>query len=136
MLLRAALVIIFFAAPEIRAAEDRYDLLGKVLGPFVRVFAGESAGDSRALQLVVSIEQMTGLPPELVGTRAEVAIEPPDKLRLRGPILGGTFTLVRNGNLLWVQPAAKARALLDPGSAPGLTAADKKFQLRAFKLPI
>ena len=136
MLFRAALVIIFIAAPDIRAAEDRYDLLGKVLGPFVRVFVGESAGAPHALQLVVSIEQMTGLPPELVGTRAEIAIEPPDKLRLRGPILGETFTLVRNGNLLWVHPAAKARPLLSPGSGPGLPAADKKFQLRAFKLPI
>ena len=136
MLLRAALVTIFLAAPEIRAAEDRYDLLGKVLAQFVRVFAGESAGDPRALQLVVSIEQMTGLPPQLVGTRAEIAIEPPDKLRLRGPILGETFTLVRNGNLLWVHPAAKARLLLDPSSGFGLPPPDKKFQLRAFKLPI
>lgn len=120
-----------------RAADDRYDLLGKVLMPFVGIFARDPASGHRAIRLVLTIEQMTGLPAELAGTQAEIAIQAPDKLRLHGPILGETITLVRNGNQLWVHPAAKARALLDrPTDGGELPPPEKKFQLTDFKLPI
>ena len=135
-LFHAALLMVLFLAATSRGAEDRYDLLGKVLKPFVGLFARDGAGGLRALRLTVSIEQMTGLPAELVGARSEIAIESPDKLRLHGPILGETFTLVRDRELLWIHPAAQARALLEGTAEAGLPAAEKKFQLSEFRLPI
>lgn len=137
LLLRAALLVVLLPPPGMRAAEDRYELLGKVLMPFVSIFARDTASAHRALRLAVSIEQMTGLPAELVAAHAEIAIESPDKLRLHGPILGETVTLMRNGDELWVHPATTARALLEgAGAGHELPPAEKKFQLGEFKLPI
>lgn len=124
------------ASPATFAADDRYDVLGKVLTPFLTLFA-EDAKEGRALSMSVRIEKMTDLPAELAGAKADIAIEAPDKLRLHGPVLGETLTLVRNGDKIWVHPGAKAKALLDAANAgKQLPPAEKKYKLSNFSLPI
>lgn len=123
----------FVHTSEVSAADDRYALLGKVLTPLFGVFAGDAESGDRALKLTVRIEQMTDLPAELAGTRAEIAVQAPDKLRLHGPLLGEDLTIVRHEQRIWVSPGAKAKALLDSARLPK---ADKKFKLGEFKLPI
>jgi hypothetical protein len=119
-----------------RAEESRYEVLSKTLTPFLAVFTKDRKSGDRAFQLKIRLEQATNLPEELRGVSAEIALEAPDKLRLHGPLLGETFTIVRDDEKVWIAPGAKARALLDAAVAGReLPKADKKFKLGEFKLP-
>ena len=116
--------------------ENRYDVLSKALTPFLAVFAKERKSDDRAFALKIRIEQASNLPEALRGASAEIALQAPDKLRLHGPLLGETFTIVRDDEKVWIAPGAKARALLDAAVAGReLPKADKKFKLGEFRLP-
>lgn len=122
--------------PVARADENRYDVLSKTLTPFFAIFAKERKSDDRAFALKIRIEQASNLPEELRGASAEIALQAPDKFRLHGPLLGETFTIVRNGQDVWINPGSKARALLDAAVAGReLPKADKKFKLGEFRLP-
>ncbi|MEO8352035.1 MAG: hypothetical protein ABI680_09905 [Chthoniobacteraceae bacterium] len=134
--LPACFVLSMVVAPA-GSADDRYDELGRVLKPFVSLLTTGPRDADRALELTVRIEQMTGLPDEWKGARAEFAIEYPDKLRLHGPVLGETMTMVRDGKRIWIYPGAKARALLDAKAGSGaLPPPDKEAKLTDFRLPI
>ncbi len=118
-------------------ADDRYEELGRVLKPFVALFTTGTREADRALELTVRIEQMTGLPEEWKNVQADVAIEFPNKLRLHGPVLGETVTIVRDGEKIWIYPGGKARALLDAGVESGaLPPPAKETKLSDFQLPI
>jgi hypothetical protein len=118
------------------AEEPRYDVLSKTLTPFLKVFAKDQKSENRAFSLKLRIEQATDLPVELRGASAEIALQAPDKLRLRGPLLGERFTIVRDDEKVWIAPGAVARALLDAAVAgKTLPKADKKFKLGEFRLP-
>lgn len=126
-------ILICFAC---RAEENRYDALSKTIMPFLGIFAKDRKTENRAFTLKVRIEQSSDLPSELNGASAQIALQVPDKIRLHGPLLGETFTLVREDEKLWIHPGAKARALLDAAIAgKELPPAAKKFKLGEFKLP-
>ena len=102
--------------------------------PFANVFAKETKNPNRAMLLTARLERMTGLPPALVGTRAEIAVQYPDKLRLRAPVLGEELTICRRGQEVWVWPGAKAAALIE--AAGKLPKPDPQAQLAPFQLPV
>jgi hypothetical protein len=131
------LLALLLAAPVAPAAENKYDVLAKVLLPFAGLLAERSVTGQRAVQLTARLEAMTDLPPALLGARAELALEYPDKLRLRAPVLGEMLTIARDGQRLWVAPGARAAALLEAASAgKKLPPADPKARLAPFRLPI
>jgi hypothetical protein len=132
-------VVLFatFLAPVAQAAENRYDLLGQMLLPFVNVFAKATTNPNRALQMTARLEQMTGVPPTLIGSKAELALEYPDKVRLRAPVLGEDVTICRRGQEVWAYPASKLQPLIEAAAAAKkLPKLDKKFRLVPFALPI
>ena len=119
------------------AADNRYDLLGQMLLPFVNVFAKATTNPNRAVQLTARLEQMTGVPPALIGSKAELALEYPDKVRLRAPVLGEDVTICRRGQEVWAYPASKLQPLIEAAAAAKkLPKLDKKFRLEPFALPI
>ncbi len=121
----------------VHAAENRYDLFGRVLMPFVNVFAQHTSNPNRALQMTGKLEQMTGVPPALIGSTAELALEYPDKVRLRAPLLGEDVTICRRGQEVWAYPASKLQPLLEAAAAAKkLPKLDKKARLEPFELPI
>jgi len=132
------LLAALLAAPAIsRGDENRYDILSRLLLPFVNVLAKNTTNPNRALQLTGSLEQMTDVPPALVGSKAELALEYPDKLRLRVPILGEDVTICRRGQELWAYPASKIEPLLEAAAAQKkLPKLDRKYRLEPFALPI
>lgn len=131
------LVLLLALVLAARAQENRYDAFSKTIMPFLGIFAKDRQSEHRALSLKLRIEQSSDLPAELNGATAQIAIEMPDKIRLHGPLLGETFTLVREDEKIWIYPGAKARALLDAAVAgKELPPAEKKFKLGEFKLPI
>jgi hypothetical protein len=132
-----ALAALLCAVPTACAAENKYDVLAKLLMPFANLLAEKSRNPQRAVQLTAQLERMTDLPPALVGARAELVLEYPDKLRVRGPVLGETLTICRDGQKLWVSPGSKASALLQLATAEKrLPAVDPKARLTPFRLPV
>ena len=133
----AMLAALLFDPAATRAAENKYDVLGQTLAPFVQLLGSKSKTANRAVTLSIRLESMTDLPDEWADARAEVALEAPDKLRLHGPVLGEELTICRNGQELWVFPGSKAQALIELATAEKrLPPPDKKFRLEPFKLPI
>ncbi len=136
-LLRLLALALLLAAPAARAAENKYDVLAKLLMPFANLVAQHSRNPLRAVQLSARLETMTALPAELAGARAELALEYPDKLRLRAPVLGEMLTLCRDGQMLWVAPGSRVEALLQAAPADRkLPPADPKARLAPFRLPV
>jgi outer membrane lipoprotein-sorting protein len=134
--LRFALLLSLLAG-SVRAEENRYDLLGRLLRPFVNVFAQTTSNPNRAFSLTARLEQMTDLPPALVGSKLELAVQYPDKLRLHAPVLGEDLTICRHGQEVWVYPGSKVEALLQlAATKKKLPKADQKFRLESFALPI
>lgn len=121
----------------LRAEENRYDVLGRVLMPFANVFAKNTKNPNRAMQLTGRLELLTGMPPALAGARAELTLQYPDKLRLRAPVLGEELTICRHGQEVWVHPGTKAAALLDGATAgKKLPKPGPNAQLPPFALPV
>jgi hypothetical protein len=133
-ILAFALILVFGSG--VRAEEHRLDAFAKTITPFLGIFAENRKTPNRAFRLKVRIEQGTDIPAALSGVVAEMTVQVPDQLRISGPVLGETFTLVRDGEKVWISPGGKARALLD-GTIAGkdLPPAEKGFKLGAFKLP-
>lgn len=130
--------ILFLFCCSLHAEENRFDVLSKTLMPFLSIFATKDRKtENRAFTMKVRIEQGTDLPKELNGASADISVQMPDKLRLHGPLLGDTFTLVREDEKIWIYPGAKARVLLDAATAgKTLPPPEKKFKLSEFALPI
>jgi len=121
----------------VAAVEHRHDAFAKTVQPFLNIFATERKTEDRAFSLKIRLEDSTDLPKEMLGETAEIAVQVPDKLRLHGPLMGETFTLVRDGEKIWISPGAKARALLKATtSGKALPPADKKAKLADFALPL
>lgn len=117
--------------------ENRYDLVSRLLLPFFNILAQSTTNPNRALQLTATLEQMTNVPPALIGSTAELALEYPDKLRLHAPVLGEDVTICRNGQELWAYPASKVAPLLEAAAKKKtLPKLDRKAQLAPFALPI
>ena len=135
--LRIFCFLLLLLAGQAMAKENAYDLLGRALMPFVSLLAEHSRSPNRALELSVRIEQMTDLPPELAGARAEFLLQSPDKFRIRAPLQGEDLTICRNGQEVWIYPASKAAEVLQKlDAAHKLPKPDPKFQLAPLRLPI
>jgi len=99
----AALLLPFAASLQAQQpAVNVYDLLSRVLVPIASVFSPEAK--QHALSTTLVLEEMTDLPPEFIGTRLELLVQPPDRLLLRGPYGGQTVTICRAGESVWITP--------------------------------
>lgn len=130
-------VVTLLATPAAHAAENRYDILGKLLAPFINVLAKNTRSPNRAMSLSAKLERLTDAPPELLGTRVELALQYPDRLLIHGPILGEDLTVCRLGQRVWVTPGEKVEALLNlANTQKKLAKPDPSAQLEPFQLPV
>lgn len=166
MKLPAALALTFLLGltPALRAqkpAENPYDVLGKTLAPFIQIFAQNPVGSApnRALSAELRLTELGGKAaaaermssgaedsgmrrngstvPAAIGQTLEVAVEAPDKFRLRTRFLGQEITLWRRGQEVWAAPGSAVEALLKRAEAEGiLPKPPKKYRLKPFELPI
>ncbi|MGB8166046.1 MAG: hypothetical protein WCF18_01040 [Chthoniobacteraceae bacterium] len=135
--LHLLLATAFLATPAARAAENRYDILGKLLAPFINVLAKNTKNPNRAMALTAKLERLTGAPAEVLGTTVELALQYPDRLLIHGPILGEDLTVCRDRQQVWVTPSAKVKALLELATAQKkLPKPDPAAQLEPFQLPV
>ncbi len=133
LILAAALL----AAPPADAEEHRYDVVAKLLSPFINVLARNTKNPNRAMALTARLERLTDVPSELIGTQAELSLQYPDRLFIHGPILGEQLTVCRNGQQVWVTPGAKVQAIFELASTQKkLPKLDPAAQIEPFRLPI
>jgi hypothetical protein len=124
-------------SPATQAAENRYDVLSKLLTPFTNLLAKAPKGPNRAVSLSARVEKMTGLPEEMAGSKVEIALQSPDRLLLRGPILGAEVTVCRDRQQVWVTPGSSVKTLLDLAIAQKkLPPVDPSAKLGPFELPV
>ncbi len=105
-------------------APNPYDTLSHVITPIASIFSPEA--QKHALSATFVLEEMTGLPPELAGSRFELLLEPPERFLIRGNYQGKPVTICRAGNSVWITPAEEPfTALANP---PGQPVRHKKNQ--------
>ena len=138
-IIHLTLLAAFFCAPLCHSEEEenRYNVLGRLLRPFLSVFAKDTKSPNRAFTLTAKLEMMTDLPAAFAGSSADLALQYPDKLKLHAPILGNEVTVCRNGQDLWAYPGAKLDALLKERLAgKESSSSDAKGPLGPFELPL
>lgn len=93
--------------------DNPYDVIAKMLQPFLGVLLAENGGTNRAAEMTLVMTDVSGrLPKEMKGARLEAAVQFPDKVRLTAPVLGENVIVCRNGNEVWAVPGAKVEFLL------------------------
>lgn len=115
-----------------QARENPYDLFGKTITPFLNLVASESQNPNRALTAELTLARPAGSK-EMKNGDLHLAMEYPDKLRLRSAALGEELTVCRSGQEIWVTPGSVAEALIK--TAGPLSKAQKKYRLGNFELP-
>ncbi len=124
-----------FSAPcATRAAENPYDVFARLVAPYVAMLASDSRaeGFSADLQLVSA----SHVDARFQGVTLSVALQMPDRLRIRARTRDDEASLVRDGQTFFATPAAPAREILKE-LAPGVLAYTGSIQTRIsdFKLP-
>lgn len=94
--------------------DNPYDVIGKVFRPFWGILLADNGSGVRACTLTITLGEVTGrLPKEMEGATLDAAVEFPDKVKLRAPVLGEEITVCRNGDEVWAIPGAKVEFLLN-----------------------
>lgn len=130
----ALIAALFAFSPLLRAQEpaaNPYDLLSRVLVPIASVFSPEAKQHGLSATLV--LEEMTDLPSDLVGARVELALQPPDRVLIRGPYNGQMVTVCRVGQQVWITPNSPPFDVL--GNPPGQPSKEKRKKLGPMTLP-
>jgi len=94
-------------------ADNRYDVLGKMLAPVVNILLAGPKGPNRGSSMTIEVTEVNGrLPAQFKGASLFAAVQNPDKVKLVAPVLGDEVTVCRNGNEVWATPGAKIEFLL------------------------
>ncbi|MGB8352732.1 MAG: hypothetical protein WCD79_02500 [Chthoniobacteraceae bacterium] len=117
------------------SADDQnpYDIVGKVLLPFAKIFIPAARTQNHALTAVLTLDEATGLPADAAGQTLEVEVQSPDKLRLHTILVGQPITICRNGDDVWAFPGSKIDALISTQTLPP---ENPNFKLPLFRLPL
>ena len=80
--------------------------------PFLDALANPPSGPNRAFLIKGRVESISGFP--LLGLMPpfELAVEPPNRLRIQFPLADTTVTACRNGQKIWAAPGSQIEAAL------------------------
>jgi hypothetical protein len=93
--------------------ENPYEVIGKILQPFLGVLLTESNGADRATEAVLVLSEVSGrLPQAMKGAELKARVQFPDKVLIEAPVLGEQLTVCRNGDKVWATPGQKIEFLL------------------------
>lgn len=131
------ILILLLMVSSTAAADTRencYDVLAKMLAPFTALFSTTHDKARNAMTAEITVVEMTGMPQELAGTKAGLALAPPDKLRVSSQAFDELYVVCRNGQNIWVLPGLKFDTLL--GQLPASPPAKANAKLGDFTLPV
>src|ERR1700752_280902 len=101
-------------AQETPPGDNPYDVIGKVFSPFWSVLLTDTKSPNKACTMTIEMTEVTGrLPKQMTGAFLEAAVQFPDKVKLKAPVLGEEITVCRNGDKVWAYPGAKVEFLLN-----------------------
>lgn len=93
--------------------DNPYDVIGRVFQPFWGVLLAETKSPNRASILRLRMTEVSGrLPKEMEGASLDAAVEFPDKVKLKAPVMGEDVVVCRVGDEVWAIPGAKVEFLL------------------------
>jgi hypothetical protein len=99
------------AAPK--QSKSRFDVFAKAITPFIAIGTPEGSNGNHAVDLTVAIGNVTGLPPELNGRRAEIAYEFPSKWFVQFPLEDFVATIACRGDTVWAHPGSRMQPFID-----------------------
>jgi hypothetical protein len=127
---RSFVAIAFFLfGPRVGLAQNKYDVLAKMLQPYGALFYSKSV--NKAMLAELTIRQASKVTPLLLNRQMRISFQFPDKLRLETSDQGERIILCRNGQTVWVYPKNLGDQL---GVAPG--SSESKQTIPDFRLPI
>ncbi len=107
----------FLCGPRICLAQNKYDVLAKVLQPYGSLFYSKSV--NKAMVAEVTIRQASKITPLLLNRRIRISFQFPDKLRIETNDPDERVILCRNGQSVWVYPKNLGEQLGAAGSTGG-----------------
>jgi outer membrane lipoprotein-sorting protein len=122
-------ITFFLFGPRIGLAQNKYDVLAKVLQPYGALFYSKSP--NKAMVAEVTIRQASKVTPLLLNRQMRISFQFPDKLRVETSDQGQRVILCRNGQTVWVYPKNLGDQL---GANTGST--ESTQAIPDFRLPI
>ncbi|HEX3445450.1 MAG TPA: hypothetical protein VHS80_12090 [Chthoniobacterales bacterium] len=122
-------IAVFLFGPRLGLAQNKYDVLAKMLQPYGALFYSKSA--NKAMLAELRIRQASKVTPLLLNRQMRISFQFPDKLRLETSDQDQKMILCRNGQTVWVYPKILGEQL---GVAPG--SSESKQTIPDFRLPI
>jgi hypothetical protein len=127
---RTVVAIAFFLfGPRLGLAQNKYDVLAKMLQPYGALFYSKSA--NKAMLAELTIQQASKSAPLLLNRRMRISFQFPDKLRVETCDQEQRMILCRDGQNVWVYPKNLGEQL---GIAAG--SSESKQTIPDFRLPI
>jgi hypothetical protein len=127
---RSFIAIAFFLlGPRLGLAQNKYDVLAKMLQPYGALFYSKST--NKAMLAELTIRQAAKVPPLLLNRRMRISFQFPDKLRVETIDQDQRMILCRDGQKVWVYPK-------NLGEQLGVAAesSDSTQTIPDFRLPI
>jgi hypothetical protein len=119
----------FLFGPRLGLAQNKYDVLAKMLQPYGALFYSKSA--NKAMLAELTIRQASKVAPLLLNRRMRISFQFPDKLRVETSDQDQRMILCRDGQNVWVYPKNLGEQL---GVASG--SSESKQAIPDFRLPI
>ena len=102
---------IALAAPK--QSKSRFDVFARAITPFIAVGTPEGSNGNHAVDVTVALGNVTGLPAELNGRRAQIAYEFPSKWFVQFPLEDFVATIACHGDTVWAHPGSRMQPFLD-----------------------
>jgi outer membrane lipoprotein-sorting protein len=108
-------IAVFLMGPRAGLAQNKYDVLAKMLQPYGALFYSKSS--TKALLAEVTIRQASQVTPLLLNRLMRVSFQFPDKLRVETNDQDQRVILCRNGQSVWVYPKNLGEQLISAGGS-------------------
>ena len=95
-------IVVFLVGPRAGLAQNKYDVLAKVLQPYGALFYSKSS--TKALRAEVTIRHASKVAPLLLNRLIRISFQFPDKLRVETNDQDRRVILCRDGQTVWVYP--------------------------------
>ena len=109
----ALALIVATAGAAPKQSKTRFDVFAKAITPFIAIGTPEGSNGNHAVDLTVAIGNVSGLPAELNGRRANLAYEYPSKWFVQFPFADFVATVGCRGDTVWVHPGSRMQPFID-----------------------
>jgi outer membrane lipoprotein-sorting protein len=120
-------ITVFLFSPRYASAQNKYDVLAKMLQPYGALFYSKST--TKALLAEVTIRNGTQVAPLLLNRFIRISFQFPDKLRLETNDQDQRVILCRDGQNVWVYPKSLGDELISAGRSAGPNQTIPDFRL-------